>query len=84
MYIYIHVQLLLIYTSKYDTLLFISWCTDTTLKLSTHIEVDSQIFSSENPRCEEEIIDDGRVEGTMIYLPPEVIQLKDGNQSTHN
>jgi hypothetical protein len=23
-------------------------------------------------RCEEEIIADGRVEGTMIYLPPEV------------
>ena len=23
-------------------------------------------------RCDEEIIDDGRVEGTMIYLPPEV------------
>ncbi|CAK8990772.1 unnamed protein product [Durusdinium trenchii] len=24
--------------------------------------------------CEEEIIDDGRVEGTMIYLPPEVVK----------
>lgn len=28
-------------------------------------------FSGRLMRCEEEIIDDGRVEGTMIYLPPE-------------
>ena len=36
------------------------------------IFVWSQLDALRFLRCEEEIIDDGRVEGTMIYLPPEV------------